>query len=753
MIVLNYNASCMNLKNLLIIPLLITTFYSVTAQELKLKGKVETIDSNNKRIPLSYANIYWFGRNAGTTSNEKGLFSLEKPANENLYLIVSYIGYINDTILVTKNQTKLNTTLKKSSSLKEAVIKGRKEANYISSINPIQTQVITTAGLQKLACCNLSESFENNATIDVAYTDAVSGAKQIQMLGLAGKYSQLLTENISSIRGLAISHGLGYTPGTWMESIQISKGASSVINGFESITGQINVEYKKPENSEKLHLNIYANELGKTEGNLTSAYQFNNNLSTIIMLHGENHSSELDNNQDSFLDLPKTSQINLFNKWRYEYKNKFVTQFGVKYLTEERNGGQIGFDKEVNTNNGLYGIGIDTKRYEVFAKAGIPLSKPENSIGFLVNTSGHNQNTFFGNNIYDGSNRSFYSNIIYQGILKTTDHKISTGLSYQFDEYNEHLVTSTSDTILKRTERIPGVFAQYTYSFLDKFTLIAGLRVDLYNSERTFITPRLHLKYNLNKETILKASSGKGYRTVNVLSENMGILASSRKFIFNGQLNPEEAWNYGISLTKYFTINKNKSTFILDFYRTDFVNQVIVDMDSRYNEVSFYNLKGKSYSNSAQAELIIEPIERFEINAAYRINDVKMTINDKLEQKPFVNKYKALLSLSYSTKYDKWQFDFTTQYNGGTRLPNTETLPEEYRQGDKAPSFYLLSAMITKRFKYLDIYVGAENITDFKQTNPIIASEDPFGSYFDTSFIWGPIVGRTIYAGLRFSLK
>jgi len=651
----------MNLKRLLIVLTLTISFFIVKAQKLQLQGKVETIDSNNKKIPLPYANIYWFGRISGTTSDENGQFTFEKPVSENLYLIISYIGFINDTVLVAKNQTELNVTLEKNATLQEVVIFEKREANYISKMNPIQTQVITTAGLQKLACCNLSESFENNATIDVAYTDAVSGAKQIQMLGLAGIYSQLLTENIPSIRGLATSHGLGYVPGTWMESIQISKGTSSVINGYESITGQINVEYKKPENSDKLHLNVYGNELGKTEGNLTSAHKLNDNLSTIVMLHGEIFLTELDKNHDSFLDLPKTSQISFSNKWRYEYKEKFVTQFGVKYLTENRNGGQIGYDKEMISNNNLYGIGINTKRYEVFAKAGIPLSKPENSIGFLVNTSGHNQNSFFGNNIYDGSQRSFYSNIIYQFILKTTDHKISAGISYQYDDYNEHLVSSTSDTTLNKVEKIPGVFAQYTYNFLNQLTLIAGFRADFYNNKQTFITPRLHLKYNLNENNTLKVSAGKGYRTTNVLSENMGILASSRKFILNEQINPEEAWNYGVSLTKYFTINSNKSTFILDFYRTDFINQVIVDMDSEYNEVSFYNLKGKSYSNSTQAELILEPIKRFEINAAYRINDVKMTINDKLEQKPFVNKHKALLSLSYSTKYDKWQFDLTTQ--------------------------------------------------------------------------------------------
>lgn len=742
----------MNPKQTIILLILFLILNIATAQSTQLVGRIETTE-NNVMIPLPYVNIYWFGRNTGTTTDENGSFTIQKPAVENLFLIASYVGFMNDTLLVSKNQNQIHITLERNTTLQEVVVVKQREANYVSKINPIHTQVITTAGLQKLACCNLSESFENNATVDVAYTDAVTGAKQIQMLGLAGIYSQLLSENIPSIRGLALSHGLGYTPGSWMESIHISKGTSSVINGYESITGQINVEYKKPENSDKLHLNIYSNELGKVEGNLTSAYKFNNNLSTIIMLHGENLASEIDGNHDLFLDLPKTSQINLFNKWRYEYNKKVVAQFGVKYLSEERQGGQIGYDKNLNPISNLYGIGIDTKRYEVFAKAGIAFAKPRNSIGFLLNTSGHNQNSFFGNNGYFGDQKSFYSNIIYQFIINNTNHKVSTGISYQYDKYNEHLITSDTDTIFNKIENIPGVFGQYTYSFPEKVTLIAGFRADFYNSTQKFLSPRLHLKYDINEKTILKASAGKGYRNANVLSENMGILASSRKFVFSESLKPEEAWNYGISISRYFSFNNNKGTFILDFYRTDFINQIIVDLDSKYSEVSFYNLNGKSYSNSAQAEVIFEPIKGFEINAAFRINDVWMTINDKLEQKPLVNKYKGLISLSYSTKYDKWQFDFTTQYKGIARLPKTDALPEQYKQKNTAPPFYLLSTMITKRFKVWDIYAGAENLTNFKQKQTIIASKDPFGPYFDTSFVWGPIIGRTIYVGLRFSMK
>lgn len=739
----------MKLRLAVLFILIVWSFQITKSQQITLSGIVR---SKSDSSPLVSANIYWFGTQKGTISNDNGKFEIQKPANENLYLIISYLGFKTDTVIVKKNQTQIEISLIENNILTEVEIGEKRDATYISKINPIHTQVITTAGLQKLACCNLSESFENNASVDVAYTDAVSGAKQIQMLGLAGIYSQIITENNSSINGLASSHGLGYIPGTWMESIQISKGTSSVLNGYESITGQINVEFKKPESSEPFHLNLYANEWGKTEGNITSAYKLNNNVSTMILLHGEIYDFEHDKNADSFLDMPKTKQINVFNRWRFAYKDKVVSQFGIKILSENRVGGQ--FTNNENSFLPFYKIGIKTNRYEAFLKTGISLNKNrDESFGIVLNSSIHELNSFFGFRNYNGDEQNFTGNIIYQSNISNPNNKINAGLSYSYDNTNEQIKTIYLDTNIYKLESVPGIFAQYTYDYNRIFTIIAGIRSDFHNIYGTFLTPRLHLKYSLTENNIIKLSGGKGYRNADVIAENIGLLASSKQLIFKEKLNIEEAWNYGISYTKYFQLFKRKGTFIADFFRTEFINQIIVDMDSRIDQVSFYNLKGKSYSNSIQAELIIEPLKRFEINAAFRVNDVKTTINDTLQRKPFVNKYKGMLAISYATKFEKWKFDFTSQYIGTSRLPETKMLPEKYQRPENAPNFIIIHAQITRQFKLWNIYVGVENLTNFTQTNPIIASDDPYSQYFDTTFLWGPIVGRSIYAGIRLTIK
>jgi outer membrane receptor for ferrienterochelin and colicins len=335
--------------------------------------------------------------------------------------------------------------------------------------------------------------------------------------------------------------------------------------------------------------------------------------------------------------------------------------------------------------------------------------------------------------------------LLYQTIVKTTDHKIVFGASYMYDHYNELF----KDSLIKRTESVPGAFGEYTYSYKDVFSVIAGFRYDYHNMFGSFYTPRIHLRYKIGALTTFRASAGKGYRVPNTFSENASLLATSKKLVFDEKLLPEEAWNYGVFLARDILIKKFKATINLDYHRTDFTNQSIVDMDRFPGEIHFYNLKGKSFSNSFQAELNIKPVKRLDILLAYRINDVRSTYNGEVKSKPLTKKEKALLTISYATKYEKWQFDYTLQYNGRSRMPDTSlTAPEVY-----SPDYFIMNGQILKRFKKFELYLGMENMLDFMQMETIVGSTDPFGTEFDATKIWGPIMGRKIYGGIRFIIK
>jgi len=501
-------------------------------------------------------------------------------------------------------------------------------------------------------------------------------------------------------------------------------------------------------------LNLYGNNMGKVEFNANSSQQLSEHLSTMTLIHGESQFLRKDINKDSFLDLPLGKQINIYHRWNYESKGKIRNQYGLKVLYDDRIGGQKTFNLTGKGTFNAYGVGITNQKYELSAKHGFLFNKPGTSIGILTVGGYHQMDSYFGLTKYNASQKSFYGNLIYQTILGTSEHKVSTGLSYMFDGYDEKLNMVFLDTTFITNESVPGVFFQYTYDHAKIWSLIAGVRADYHSIYGVFFTPRLHFKYNISENSNLRLSAGKGYRTPHVIAENIGLLASSRFWIFSEKLNAEGAFNYGISYTQDFRISDEKKiTISLDAFRTEFVNQVIIDLESDMQKVILTNLHGKSYSNSIQANLEIKVIKRLDITLAGRYNDVWQTFNDKIKVKPMVAPIKGLLSLSYTTKFDKWTFDVTCQYLGSTILPNTDSNPVSYRLPEKSPYGIMLFLQITRRFKRIDIYAGSENITNFVQNNPIIAPENPFGQYFDSSIIWGPIIGRMFYAGLRFKIE
>ncbi len=736
----------MKIKIFILLLLIIPASVNVFSQ--KVQGYVFGLDELKQKLPLPGANVFWAGTSTGTATDTEGHFELKHPGGKNTTLVVSYIGYRNDTLSLSADQLVVEVILTENASLSEVEITERAPGAHISRTDLIATQQITLGELKKAACCNLSESFETNASVDVNYSDAITGAKQIKLLGLAGKYSQMQTENIPNFQGLASSYGLSYVPGSWMESIQVSKGTSSVKNGYESITGQINVEYKKPDNKEKLFVNLYGNQAGRLEANVNSSIRVSPKWNTAVFGHVSNQSTLIDHNGDTFLDDPVFTQVNLFNRWNY-HSEKMEGMFGVKFLNESRKGGQVDYYSDEPASGELYGTEIETNRLEAFSKTGFFLKRAESSIGWINSYIYHDMNSFFGLNTYDGTQHQYYSNLMLQTYVSNTAHMITTGISYKFDSFDETL----NDSAFSRKEHVPGAFFEYTWIVPEKFTLLAGVRGDYDNLYGFFATPRIHLRYAFSKQTILRLSAGRGSRTANVIAENLSMLATSRRFTIMEKIKMEQAWTYGLNFTQYIDILGKELTINADVYRTDFTNQVIIDKEQNIDQVMVYNLDGKSYANTFQVEVKYELIKRMDVTAAFRYNDVKMTISEELMREPLVNRYKGLFTVSYATNLRKWQFDFTTQLNGSARIPTTEGLPEEYKMESDSPVYTILNAQVTKFYKRWEFYIGGENLANYKQHNPIIASDDPFGPYFDASNIWGPISGVKIYAGVRFLLK
>ncbi len=719
--------------------ILMTAIFAAVTTCLLAKD-VSGIVKESDGTPLIGVSVYWKGTTTGVISDVNGKFNLPL-SSESQMLAISYVGYADQLINITNPSEYLEITLEPDKELLDEVeIAARAPGTHLSRLEPINTTKITGEELCKAACCNLAESFTTNPSVDVSYSDAATGAKQIQLLGLSGLYVQMMTENMPSFRGLASIYGLEYIPGPWMESIQVSKGTASVINGYEAIAGQINVEYKKPQKSEILFLNGFMNNSGRKEINLNASAKLNEKLSTMVLGHFKDDNVLLENNGDGFLDMPMVRQYNFINRWNYETE-KYIAQYGAKVINETRRSGQKAF---YENDSSAYGININTERYEFFTKQGFVFDPTTGkSLGIQASGSYHNQASFFGKKTYDAKHKNAYLNAIFQNQINGNNaHQYSVGASLMYDDYREQLSIANYD----RDEIVAGLFAQYTYNRNDKFILLAGLRGDYHNEFDFFLTPRLHAKYNLNKYLHLRANVGMGYRSANVLAENSYLLASSRKIEIAEDLNQERALNTGLSATFYIPIAGKEATWATDYFYTYFFDQVIADTDSDPHKVSFYNLNGKSYSHALQTQLSYEIFKGLELTTALRLTDVKMTIGEKLKEKPLTNRYKGLITASYQTPLKKWQVDFTTQFNGGGRLPdgNWESTYSPYT---------LMNTQITKYFRKWSVYIGSENLTNFKMEQPIRGASDPYGQDFDASMVWGPVHGRTIYGGIRFAIE
>ncbi|MFC6999194.1 TonB-dependent receptor [Rufibacter roseus] len=710
-----------------------------------ISGRV--LDQNNS-TPLIGASVVWLGTSQASSTDANGFFSFPAAPSGSTALVVSYIGYKADTVQV-QGQSNLVVRLKSETSLQEVTVTG--EQDRYSALTPTNSQVITSKDLLKSACCNLAESFETNASVEVTTSDAASGARQIQMLGLDGAYTLMTIENVPALRGLATPYRLNYLSGTYIEAIDIIKGTGSVLNGYESISGQVNVRLKDPEKTDRLHVNLYGNSMAKWDANVNTSFNLTPKLSSVLMLHTDQLSNRVDNNDDGFLDIPLGKHYNVFNKWKYNPGKQVIAEIGIQALHESRTGGQASFRAGMEQVEGNpYGIESETDRYSAYSKTSYTFkNKPYQSIGLILSGAHHDFDSHYGPRVYNGFQNSGLTNLIFQSAFGNTSHTYKTGLSYQLEDYQEEL----AGQLYTRKERVPGAFFEYIYQNSTNLTLVGGIRADHHNLFGWVYTPRFNLKYDFTPNTILRLAAGKGFRVANPIAENVASLVSNREFVLQNNLQPEKAWNLGGSFTQYFTLGDRQGAFITDYYYTSFQNQVVPDMYSSPYQVIFTNLNGRSYSKSFQAEVQYELTELLDVKAAYKYFDVRTTYNGQLLQRPFIPNHRAFLNLGFATPFDKWRADVTAQWYGPRTVPNMGQATDGIIRTRTVSPYAVFNGQITRAFKLWEVYAGVENMLNYKQKDPIIAADQPFSQNFDASMVWAPIMGRVIYAGLRFTIK
>jgi outer membrane receptor for ferrienterochelin and colicin len=728
---------------------------SFSASAQSVSGKVTDSDG----IPLMGANILWFGTTEGTGTNEDGEFVLSVDGISDKRLIVSYIGYLPDTIAVEGRQ-QLTIQLSQSHILNTVEIREDRPGYFISAINPVKTEVITQKELTKAACCDLAGCFNTQGSVQPTTTNIITNTSELRILGLSGVYNQILVDGMPLVQGLSYTYGVTSIPGTLIDNIYISKGANSVLQGFESISGQINVELKEPKASERFLANAFINSFLEKQFNANFAHSWNK-WHTLIAAHVTQPANKHDQDGDRFLDLPLLRRYSLFNKWQYGDQNAWGwhSMIGLRFVHEERTGGQLDFNPD-NTQQGLsiYGQTVKFSQPEIYIKTGFRMDDRHHFVGF-ASAFHHEQLSRFGTLKLDASQLQTYGNFQYE-MSWSNDHILKTGISIRYVDLDERIAfdsdsldRSYAGTYLK-DEAIPGVFAENIFRWNNRrMTLIAGLRADHHNMFGWFITPRALFKYNVAENTVVRISAGTGWRTVNLFSENVNLLASSRDIIITEEPEPEEALNFGINFTQILNGENVDMQISCDYYRTAFSNQIFPDYDTEPTKAFIGNFKGTSISNSFQAELGFEFINRIGTKVVYNYLDVYRIVSEEKYELPFNSNHRITGTVSYHPANNNWQVDMNLHWYGDQRLPNTTSNPEDYQLPESSDPYAVVNTQLTWNLKRFEIYGGCENIFDFRQELPILSWQDPFGPYFDSSSVWGPTRGREFYLGVRYRIE
>jgi outer membrane receptor for ferrienterochelin and colicins len=704
-------------------------------------------EGDAKKEPLVGAQAYFLHAKIGAISDVNGIVELAIPKHLPDTLVFQFTGFAADTLIVsTKESQSLEVLLYSKNLLNEIVAEGRMKPSGILRMETLLVEQMNEGELRKAACCNISESFETNASVDVNFTDAVTGARRIQMMGLDGVYTQIQLENIPVFRGLSNMFGLTSIPGTIVESIQITKGTGSVVNGYESMAGLINIEIKKAETAERFYFNSYGNRFGRAELNLHGGQSFGESKkwSTAWFAHGSGVFNEVDNNSDGFRDIPLSKTTSLLNRWSYNGKN-FEMKFILSGNYDEKQGGQLGYSK--SNPAGKFGVDIVNQSLDAFLKTGFFLKKRKfGSVGLLYNAKLYDLNAQFGNQTYHGNEKRFYFNSIYSDIIGNSNNNIKAGLSFLYADLSEQFNVLS----IQRQEIVPGGFAEYTYTGR-RFTSVVGLRGDYHNLFGWQAAPRLHLKWQVAEYTDLRLTGGRGWRVPNYVADNLAMMATNRIWVNNATLSPEISWNIGGSIVQGFKLFNKLAGITIDYYHTRFDQQLIMDLEDPYS-VQFYNMTGKSYSNTVQMEFNYELTKGFDFKAIYKLTDVKANFGGLFQQRMMVPRHRGMINFGYRTRNKKWEFDLTGTLMGMMRLNPT---PVEFQSTfpDNSDVFGLINAQITYVYKRWDFYLGGENLTNHIQRNAIVGAEDPFGNYFDATRVYAPLTGVNIYVGVRFKIE
>lgn len=734
----------------------ITGFLSICsvlgwAQEPMLSG---TVKDAGTREPLAYASVLLLPSVTGATTDEQGGFSIPlsgitSPAR----LVVSFIGYQTDTVSVNSRQSRYTIYLNPDvNALQEVVVVSGTMKEVTKMNSPIPVEVYSPALFMKNPTPSIFESLGMVNGVQPQLNCNVCNTGDIHINGMEGPYTMVLIDGMPIVSSLATVYGLAGIPNSLVKRIEIVKGPASTLYGSEAVGGLVNIITKTPLTSPLLHVDLSATSMAEYNADISTKWKFRN-THALVGVNYFNFQNPTDVNGDNFTDVTQQQRISLFNKLEFTRKEERQASLAVRYVYEDRWGGELQWRQHLRGSDQVYGESIYTNRFEVLGNYQLPVRNEK--IIFDYSYNDHIQDSYYGIHPFVADQQVAFGQLRWD--KKVGRHDLLAGIPFRYIYYDDNTVGTqgTDSTNSPMHTVLPGIFLQDELTVNDHLTVLGGMRYDHHNRHGNIFSPRVSFKYSPNKANTFRLSTGNGFRVVNLFTEDHAALTGARSVVIQNELKPEQSWNVNLNYATNITHSSGFIGFDASLFYTYFTNKIVGDFLTDPDLILYDNLAGHAVSKGVTINADVAFASSLKIIAGVTVMDVyqKQTIGTK-ERKVsqlFAPKFSGTYAISYFVDRIGLTFDVTGRFNGPMKLP---VGPRDIDpRPDESPWFTIMNVQVAKKFTNgFEVYGGVKNIFDFFPENPLLEPENPFGKNFDTSYNYASIQGVKGFLGVRYTV-
>ncbi|RWU09832.1 TonB-dependent receptor [Pedobacter chitinilyticus] len=756
------------MKNILLFLAVLLLFSKANAQDIVLKGKVE---SNGSPVVKASLRILELQRSSQTDA--EGNFGFVALNAGKYQIRISALGYQTqvNTVQVLSDTVLHFDLVEQKENLREVVVTGtQKEVNRLES--PVPVEIYTAKFFQKNPTPSIFDALQNINGVRPQLNCNICNTGDIHINGLEGPYTMVMIDGMPIVSSLSTVYGLSGIPNSLVERIEIVKGPASSLYGSEAVGGLINIITKEVGKASKFTADLMTTSYLEHNIDLGFKARLSPKVSFLTGVNYFKYGNKVDDNHDGFTDVTLQDRISIFQKWNFNRRENRLFSLAGRFLYEDRWGGEMNWTKQYRGGNEVYGESIYTKRFELLGNYQLPL-KEKMFLAFSLTS--HNQDSRYGETSYIAKQNIAFSQLTWD--KKIGSHDLLFGTAFRYTYYDDN----TPATILANQNNpenvyLPGVFVQDEIKLTQKHSVLLGMRYDYHSTHGNIFTPRFAYKINFDETSILRLNAGTGFRVVNIFTEDHAALTGAREVVIEENLKPEKSYNVNLNyLKKLHDLNGNTFTFDVSAFYTRFSNRIVADYETNTNQIRYNNLTGYAVSRGLTGNFDVTLNFGLKLNAGITLQDVGLVQNGNKTQQILTEKWMGTWSVSYLINKLNLGIDYTGNIYGPMRLPLLNDL--DPRQ-PFSPVWSLQNIQFTYRgFKNLEVYTGVKNLLNFKPTrnNPFIIARandsfdkqvqfdangnamatpnNPYGLTFDPSYVYAPNQGIRGFFGLRYTLK